>query len=112
MHCIVRLAVRLLSQVSSACSCEQAWSAYDFIHNKRRNRLTAARARDPLYVFTNGRLVDKMADGTETFVGWEEEEEMEGDVVLTLHMLLRCLTHSQLGGTTVQHADASYMFQS
>jgi hypothetical protein len=34
-----------------------------------------------VYVFTNGRLVDKMADGEETFVGWEEEEEMEGDVV-------------------------------
>jgi hypothetical protein len=76
-----KLAVRLLSQVSSACSCERAWSAYDFIHNKRRNRLTAARARDLVYVFTNGRLVDKMADGEETFVGWEEEEEMEGGVV-------------------------------
>jgi hypothetical protein len=73
-----KVAVLILSQVSSACSCERAWSAYDFIHNKRRNRLSPARARDVVYVFTNGRLVEKM-DGEETFVGWEEEEEMQGD---------------------------------
>ena len=66
----------MLSQVSSACSCERAWSAYDFIHNKRRNRLSASRARDLVYVFTNGRLVDKLGEGEEQFVGWEEEEEM------------------------------------
>lgn len=71
-----KLAVRVLSQVSSACSCERAWSAYDFIHNKRRNRLSASRARDLVYVFTNGRLVDKLGEGEEQFVGWEEEEEM------------------------------------
>jgi hypothetical protein len=73
-----KLAMLVLSQVSSACSCERAWSAYDFIHNKRRNRLTAARARDLVYVFTNGRLIEKMSNGEETFVDWEEEEEMEG----------------------------------
>jgi len=72
-----KLVVYILSQVSSACSCERAWSAYDSIHNKRRNRLSPARARDLVYVFTNGRLVEKMS-GEETFVGWEEE--MEGDV--------------------------------
>jgi hypothetical protein len=69
----------LLSQVSSACSCERSWSAYDFIHNRRRNRLTAARARDLVYVFTNGRLVDKISSSEEGFVGWDEEEEMEED---------------------------------
>lgn len=74
-----RVAVRLLSQVSSACSCERSWSAYDFIHNRRRNRLTAARARDLVYVFTNGRLVDKISSSEEGFVGWDEEEEMEED---------------------------------
>lgn len=73
-----KLAMLVLSQVSSACSCERAWSAYDFIHNKRRNRLTAARARDLVYVFTNGRLIEKMSNGEETFVDWEQEEEMEG----------------------------------
>jgi len=56
-----------------------SWSAYDFIHNRRRNRLTAARARDLVYVFTNGRLVDKISSSEEGFVGWDEEEEMEED---------------------------------
>jgi hypothetical protein len=51
-------------------------SAYDFIHNKRRNRLTPARACDLVFVFTNGRLIEKVS-GEETLVGWEEE--MEGD---------------------------------
>ncbi len=64
--------------VSSACSCERNWSSYDFIHNRRRNRLTPARARDLVFVFTNGRLVRKMAVGEEGFIGWDEEEEMEG----------------------------------
>jgi len=70
-----RVAIRVLSQVSSACSCERNWSAYDFIHNKRRNRLTADRARDLVYVFTNGRLADKMQrSGGEPFLDWDEEE--------------------------------------
>lgn len=68
----------LLSQPTSACSCERNWSAYDFIHNRRRNRLTAARARDLVFVFTNGRLVRKMREGEEEFIGWVEEEAMEG----------------------------------
>ena len=72
------MAITLLSQVSSACSCERNWSSYDFIHNRRRNRLTPARARDLVFVFTNGRLVRKMAVGEEGFIGWDEEEEMEG----------------------------------
>jgi hypothetical protein len=71
-----KLAQRLLSQVTSACSCERAWSAYDFIHNKRRNRLSPARARDLVFVFTNGRLVEKMRyGGGASYVGWDEEEE-------------------------------------
>lgn len=73
-----KLAVTLLSQVSSACSCQRNWSSYDFIHNRRRNRLTPARARDLGSVFTNGRLVRKMAVREEGFIGWDEEEEMEG----------------------------------
>jgi hypothetical protein len=70
------VAIRVLSQVTSACSCERAWSTYDFIHNKRRNRLRQDRARDLVYVFTNGRLADKLRYGQgATFIGWEEEEE-------------------------------------
>lgn len=78
-----KVAVRLLSQPASACSCERNWSAYDFIHNRRRNRLTADRARKLVYVFTNGRLVNKLATSEETFIGWDEGVEdgspLEGD---------------------------------
>jgi hypothetical protein len=77
-----RVAKRLLAQPVSACTCERNWSAYDFIHNKRRNRLTAARARNLVYVFTNGRLVNKLATSEEQFIGWDEgveEEQLSSD---------------------------------
>jgi hypothetical protein len=73
-----KVAMRVLAQVTSACSCERAWSTYDFIHNKRRNRLRQDRARDLVYVFNNGRLVDKLRYGQgATFIGWDEEEDEE-----------------------------------
>jgi len=34
-----KVAVRVLSQVSSASACERNWSTFDFIHSKKRNRL-------------------------------------------------------------------------
>jgi hAT family C-terminal dimerisation region len=73
-----RLAVRVLSQVTSACSCERNWSAYDFIHSSRRNKLAPERARDLVYVFSNRRLVRKMcrAEG-EAFIPWDEEEQQD-----------------------------------
>jgi hypothetical protein len=74
------MAVRVLSQTTSSCSCERAWSAYDFIHSRRRNKLAPARARDLVYVFTNKRLVRKMgrAEG-EAFIPWDEEEEQPAE---------------------------------
>jgi len=33
---------------------------YDFIHNRKRNRLTEARARDLVYVHTNLKLLQKL----------------------------------------------------
>jgi hypothetical protein len=75
---LTKVAKKVLSQPTSACSCERNWSSYDYIHNTRRNRLTAERARDLVYVFTNGRLVEKIGkdDGAQ-FIDWDEEEEME-----------------------------------
>jgi hypothetical protein len=76
-----KVAKRVLSQPTSACSCERNWSSYDFIHNSRRNRLTAERARDLVHVFTNGRLVEKMnKTAGAQFIGWDEEEEMVEDL--------------------------------
>ena len=37
-------------------------STYDFIHSKRRNGLTSARANDLVYVVSNLRLVNRIQD--------------------------------------------------
>lgn len=34
-----KVAIRVLSQVTSASACERNWSTFDFIHSKKRNRL-------------------------------------------------------------------------
>ena len=57
-----KVAVKVLAQCSSACSCERNWSSYSFIHSKARNRLLPARARDLVFVFTNLRLLEKMQE--------------------------------------------------
>mgnify|MGYP001807169213 CR=1 FL=1 len=74
---LTQLARRLLSQPACASSCERCWSAYDFIHNKRRNRLTAERARKLVDVFTNRKLAYKFAQGqaAESFLPWEDMVE-------------------------------------
>ena len=46
-----RVAVRILSLGTSAGAAERAWSAMDFVQNKRRNRLLPERTSDLVYVF-------------------------------------------------------------
>ena len=78
-----KVAVRVLAMVSSAGACERNWSAYDFVHSKKRNRLDPARAGDLVYVFTNMRL-RKKARKSEAFADWnkgEEETQEEREVV-------------------------------
>ena len=71
----------------SSSAAERNWSTYDFIHSKKRNRLTEAKARDLVYVHSNLRLLDKISDVnfTDTTVQWEQwaiadsESEAEED---------------------------------
>ena len=75
----------MLLQPTSACSCERNWSAYDYIHNKKRNRLAAARAEKLVFVFSNLRMLRKLAqlDYEEQCWSWEDEEDaQEGNVLL------------------------------
>jgi hypothetical protein len=74
-----RVAVRVLSQVSSASSCERNWSNYDFIHNRKRNRLQPLRADDLVYVFSNLRLLNEVTDldYEDKYVKWLEGDEEE-----------------------------------
>ena len=68
------VAVRLLSQVSSACACERNWSTFDFIHSERRNQLGVGKAYKLVYIFSNLRLLDKHSaeEFHEKFPAWRE----------------------------------------
>lgn len=72
-----KAAVRILSQCTSACSCERNWSTYGFIHSKSRNRLSPDRARDLVYVFSNLRLIQRIEDVEyeEEFPEWDSSDD-------------------------------------
>ena len=38
-----QVAIKVLSRVASACSCERKWSTIDFIRSKKRNRFDLRR---------------------------------------------------------------------
>ena len=56
-HCFVAYDLMgnssLLDAGVQCMSCERNWSTWDYIHNKRRNRLSSAQCRRLVYVFTN-----------------------------------------------------------
>ena len=62
-------------QVTSACACERNWSTYDYIHNKKRNRLDPSRAEKLVYVFSNLRFLKRAhrMNWEEQCWSWEEE---------------------------------------
>jgi hAT family C-terminal dimerisation region len=76
-HCpaLCKVAMKVLSQVSSACSCERNWSTYSFIHSKNRNRLAPKRAETLVYVFSNLRLAEHATDveNTQRFFPWASQ---------------------------------------
>ncbi len=71
------VAQKVLSQISCAFACKRNWSTYDFIHNKKRNRLRPDRANDLVEVFSNLRLISKVnnIEYEEQMVAWDSEEE-------------------------------------
>jgi hypothetical protein len=71
----------VLNQCSAASVCERNWSTYDFIHSKKRNRLTLQRAQDLVHVFLDLRLAHKVnsIEFEEEMVSWMEEEEPNDD---------------------------------
>ena len=52
-----RLAMRLLSQPAIAAASEQSWSEYDYVHDKRRNRLKTKVANKLVFVHSNLRII-------------------------------------------------------
>ena len=65
-------------QPSSACSCERNWSTYDYIHNKKRNRLEAQRAEKLVYIFSNLRLLKKLRNVS--YEASREEKSNDNDI--------------------------------
>ena len=72
-----RVAVKVLNRVASACWCERSWSTFEFIHSKKRNRLEPSRANDPVYVFSNLRLLKRIqsVEYDNEYPDWDSEEE-------------------------------------
>ena len=72
-----QVAIKVLSRVASACSCEHNWSTFEFIHSRKRNRLEPARANALVYVFSNLRLIKHIGnlEYEEEFPEWDSDEE-------------------------------------
>jgi hypothetical protein len=51
-----QVAVKVLSQTSSAGGCERNWSTFNLIHSKRRNKLGIDKLNDLVYIHYNTRL--------------------------------------------------------
>ncbi|XP_056847454.1 uncharacterized protein LOC108832155 [Raphanus sativus] len=54
-----RMAKRILSLTTSSSRCERAWSSFEGIHTKKRNRLSTTRMNNLVFVQFNTRLLNK-----------------------------------------------------
>ncbi len=68
------IAVVTLAQVVSQSASESSWSEYDYIHNKKRNRLNLQTCNNLLYVHNNLRLMRRI-----TSVTYSQEVRWLGD---------------------------------
>ena len=75
---LMKLARYVLSQTTSASSCERNWSAYDHIQSKKRNRLGDNRCKDLVYVYTNQRLFDSKSRRSDP-IHWLKEDDSDDD---------------------------------
>ena len=76
-----KVAKRVTSMTSSAGACERNWSSYEFIHSKKRNKLSLERANDLVFVFSNLRLMARF-NQPEKFAEWVEEIDEEQQLAL------------------------------
>mmetsp|Transcript_17875 Transcript_17875/g.52086 ORF Transcript_17875/g.52086 Transcript_17875/m.52086 type:complete len:187 (-) Transcript_17875:102-662(-) len=70
-------APRLCAQGCAACACERNWSAYEFIHSEKRNRLAPERAEKLVSVFSNLQLLRRFQDFIKGHVEWDDEMAVE-----------------------------------
>jgi hypothetical protein len=70
------VAVKSLSQPTAQTASERIYSHFNFIHNKLRNKLSADRAEDLVYVYQNTVLQEKLTavNASQDFEAWAEAE--------------------------------------
>ena len=75
------LAMKVLAQPCTSSACERNWSTYEFIHTKKRNKLTSQRCNDLVFAFSNLRLANKLRDCSkrECVVEWEADSSSESE---------------------------------
>ena len=73
--------MRLLAQCASASPCERNWSAYEFVHSRKRNRLGALKAHQLVYVFQNLRVLMKHSshEKADEYYQWAMHTKVEPD---------------------------------
>ena len=69
MSHLKKIAQIITAMVSSVGACERVWRTYSWIHDKRRNSLSAERTNDLVYVYTNKKLIEKFGKA-EKFADW------------------------------------------
>ncbi len=57
-----KFVIKVLNQVIVGLVCKRNWSTFEFIHNKKCNRLTFERAANLIFVFSNLHLKEKLFD--------------------------------------------------
>ena len=70
------VAMHILAQPTASSPCERSWSAFDFIHNKRRNRLKPARVEKLVFVFSNMQLLRcRLRRASYENIPWQHAED-------------------------------------
>jgi hypothetical protein len=82
------MAVKIEAAAPASSSCEQNWSAVDFILNKRRTKLTPARTEKLVYVYGNIRALarNQTRNADEKFLSWAN---VDGEELTPLTMRMK-----------------------
>ena len=69
--------MRALAQTVSASCSEQAWSEYDFVHSRRRNRLAKQYPSMLVRGHNHARLVRRLhaVDFEQKFIAWTDSDD-------------------------------------
>lgn len=75
-------AARILFTIpTSQAASERIWSLYDFIHTKRRNRLSAIKANGLVIMYANARLRVEEVNMVDVLRGYIEDYDTEASGV-------------------------------